>query len=391
MQPAARMSRLGTESAFEVLARANAIAASGRDVINLGIGQPDFSTPANVVEAARKALADGHHGYTPSNGIPELRAAVAADVEQRVGAAIDPDCVVIVPGGKVTMAMAMMMFGEEGAEIMYPDPGFPIYESMIRYSGAQPVAIRLYEEAGFSFSAEEVLAGITDATRLIILNSPANPTGGVVAKEEIDALVEGLEAHPNVAIMSDEIYSRMTYDGLEHVSLLSYPAIRDRLILLDGWSKTYAMTGWRMGWGLWPKPLVDSAVRMCINIHSCVNAPAQFAGIEALQGPQDAVTEMVRAFDERRQVVVDELNAIDGFRRVRPLGAFYAFPNITGTGRSAKELQDRLLEEAGVATIAGTSFGQQGEGYLRFSYANSIENIRAAMQRIDDWIKANPV
>lgn len=391
MQPAARMSRLGTESAFEVLARANAIAASGRDVINLGIGQPDFSTPANVVEAARKALADGHHGYTPSNGIPELRAAVAADVEQRVGAAIDPDCVVIVPGGKVTMAMAMMMFGEEGAEIMYPDPGFPIYESMIRYSGAQPVAIRLYEEAGFSFSAEEVLAGITDATRLIILNSPANPTGGVVAKEEIDALVEGLEAHPNVAIMSDEIYSRMTYDGLEHVSLLSYPAIRDRLILLDGWSKTYAMTGWRMGWGLWPKPLVDSAVRMCINIHSCVNAPAQFAGIEALQGPQDAVTEMVRAFDERRQVVVDELNAIDGFRCVRPLGAFYAFPNITGTGRSAKELQDRLLEEAGVATIAGTSFGQQGEGYLRFSYANSIENIRAAMQRIDDWIKANPV
>ena len=391
MQPAARMSRLGTESAFEVLARANAIAASGRDVINLGIGQPDFSTPANVVEAARKALADGHHGYTPSNGIPELRAAVAADVEQRVGAAIDPDCVVIVPGGKVTMAMAMMMFGEEGAEIMYPDPGFPIYESMIRYSGAQPVAIRLYEEAGFSFSAEEVLAGITDATRLIILNSPANPTGGVVAKEEIDALVEGLEAHPNVAIMSDEIYSRMTYDGLEHVSLLSYPAIRDRLILLDGWSKTYAMTGWRMGWGLWPKPLVDSAVRMCINIHSCVNAPAQFAGIEALQGPQDAVTEMVRAFDERRQIVVDELNAIDGFRCVRPLGAFYAFPNITGTGRSAKELQDRLLEEAGVATIAGTSFGQQGEGYLRFSYANSVENIRAAMQRIDDWIKANPV
>jgi len=385
------MSRLGTESAFEVLARANAIAASGRDVINLGIGQPDFSTPANVVEAARKALADGHHGYTPSNGIPELRAAVAADVEQRVGATIDPDCVVIVPGGKVTMAMAMMMFGEEGAEIMYPDPGFPIYESMIRYSGAQPVAIRLYEEAGFSFSAEEVLAGITDATRLIILNSPANPTGGVVAKEEIDALVEGLEAHPNVAIMSDEIYSRMTYDGLEHVSLLSYPAIRDRLILLDGWSKTYAMTGWRMGWGLWPKPLVDSAVRMCINIHSCVNAPAQFAGIEALQGPQDAVTEMVRAFDERRQIVVDELNAIDGFRCVRPLGAFYAFPNITGTGRSAKELQDRLLEEAGVATIAGTSFGQQGEGYLRFSYANSIENIRAAMQRIDDWIKANPV
>jgi len=389
MQPAARMSRLGTESAFEVLARANAIAATGNSVINLGIGQPDFQTPANVVEAARKALADGHHGYTPSNGIPELREAVAADIENRIGTPIDPDCVVIVPGGKVTMAMAMMMFGEPGAEIMYPDPGFPIYESMIRYSGATPVPIRLYEESGFSFSAQEVLASITSNTRLIILNSPANPTGGVVAKSEIDALVAGLDAHPNVAIMSDEIYSRMTYDGLEHVSLLSYPSIRDRLILLDGWSKTYAMTGWRMGWGLWPASLVDDAVRLCINIHSCVNAPSQFAGIEALQGPQDAVVAMVKAFDERREIVTAELNNIPGMSCVRPRGAFYAFPNIRETGFSAKTLQDRLLEEAGVATIAGTSFGQQGEGYLRFSYANSVENIREAMGRIREWMAAN--
>lgn len=389
MQVAERMGQLGTESAFEVLARANAIAATGKSVINLGIGQPDFATPENVVEAARKALADGHHGYTPSNGIVELREAVAADVEQRFGTAIDPGCVVVVPGGKVTMAMAMMMFGEPGAEIMYPDPGFPIYESMIRFSGATPVPIRLYESSGFSFSAEEVLAGITAKTRLIILNSPANPTGGVVEKLELDALVAGLEAHPHVAIMSDEIYSRMTYDGLEHVSLLSYSSIRDRLILLDGWSKTYAMTGWRMGWGLWPASLVDSAVRLCINIHSCVNAPSQWAGIEALQGPQDAVDAMVRAFDERRQIVVDELNSIHGFSCVRPRGAFYAFPNISATGLSAKALQDGLLEEAGVAAIAGTSFGAQGEGYLRFSYANSVENIQIAMQRMREWIANN--
>jgi aspartate aminotransferase len=391
MQVAQRMGRLGTESAFEVLARANAIAAAGKSVINLGIGQPDFATPANVVEAARKALADGHHGYTASNGIVELREAVAADVEQRFGTVIDPDCVVVVPGGKVTMAMAMMMFGEPGAEIMYPDPGFPIYESMIRFSGATPVPIRLYEASGFSFSADEVLAGITAQTRLIILNSPANPTGGVVDKAELDALVAGLEAHPHVAIMSDEIYSRMTYDGLEHVSLMSYPSIRERLILLDGWSKTYAMTGWRMGWGLWPKTLVESAVRLCINIHSCVNASAQYAGLEALQGPQDAVVRMVSAFDQRRQIIVDELNSIEGFSCVRPRGAFYAFPNISASGRSARELQDRLLEEAGVAVIAGTSFGRQGEGYLRFSYANSVENIRIAMERIRAWVAANPV
>ncbi len=386
MQISERMSRLGTESAFEVLARANALAAQGRSIINLGIGQPDFPTPENVVEAAAKALADGHHGYTPANGIPALRAAVAADVHGRYGLEIDPDCVVCVPGGKVTMAFAMIMFGEAGAEIMYPDPGFPLYQSMIRFSGATAVPIRLYEESGFSFVADEVLAGITERTRLIILNSPANPTGGVVAKDQIEALVEGLARHPHVAIMSDEIYSRMTYDNLAHVTLLAYPEIRDRLILLDGWSKTYAMTGWRLGWGLWPKDLAAHATRLAINVHSCVNAPTQYAGIEALVGPQDAVDEMVAAFDERRLIILDELNAIPGFRCVRPAGAFYAFPNIEGTAKNARELQDRLLEEAGVAAIAGTSFGAAGEGYLRFSYAASIADIREAMQRIRDWL-----
>ena len=386
MKLADRMNHLGTESAFEVLARANALAAEGRSIINLGIGQPDFSTPENVVEAGRKALADGHHGYTPANGIPELREAVAADVHLRYGEKIDPGNVVCVPGGKVTMAFAMLMFGEAGAEIMYPDPGFPIYESMIRFSGATPVPIRLYEENGFSFSADELLAGITDRTRLIILNSPANPTGGVVPKTEIDKLVAGLEHHPDVALMSDEIYSRMTYDNLKHVTLLSYPEIRDRLIILDGWSKTYAMTGWRLGWGLWPASLADAATRLAINTHSCVNAATQYAGIEALTGPQDAVDVMVKAFDERRLIILDELNSIPGFKCVRPLGAFYAFPNIGGTGKTAKEMQDRLLNETGVAAIAGTSFGAMGEGYLRFSYANSIENIQEAMQRIRDWL-----
>lgn len=391
MKLAQRTSRLGTESAFEVLARANALMAQGHDVINLGIGQPDFRTPEHVVEAARKALADGHHGYTPANGIVELREAVARDVLRWRKAEINPDQVVIVPGGKVTMAMAMMVFGEPGAEIMYPDPGFPIYESMIRFSGATPVPIRLYEENGFSFSAQEVLAGVSEKTSLIILNSPANPTGGVVPRAEIEALVKGLEAHPHVAIMSDEIYSRMTYDGLEHVSLLGFPEIRDRLIVLDGWSKTYAMTGWRMGWGLWPEPLVDIATRLCINMHSCVNAPTQFAGIAALDGPQDDAEKMVEAFDERRQVVMSLANDIEGMRCVRPAGAFYAFPNISGTGFEAKTLQDRLLAEAHVAAIAGTSFGAQGEGYLRISYANSVENIERAMARIKSWLADNMV
>jgi len=391
MQIADRMGRLGTESAFEVLARANGLAAQGRSIINLGIGQPDFSTPPNVVEAGRKALADGHHGYTPANGIPELRAAVAADVAQRYNAEIDPDQVVCVPGGKVTMAFAMLMFGQAGTEIMYPDPGFPIYESMIRFSGATPVPIRLYEEAGFSFDADEVLDQIGPATRLIILNSPANPTGGVVPRAEIEKLVAGLARHPDVAIMSDEIYSRMTYDGLAHVTLLDYPEIRDRLILLDGWSKTYAMTGWRLGWGLWPAALAEHATRLAINCHSCVNAATQYAGIEALQGPQDAVAEMVAAFDERRRIITDDLNQLPGFRCIKPLGAFYAFPNITGTGFDARTLQDRLLEDVGVAAIAGTSFGAQGEGYLRFSYANSVDNIREAVRRIGDWLSAQNV
>ena len=382
MQLAERMSRLGTESAFEVLARAGKLAQAGRSIINLGIGQPDFPTPENIVAAAQKALADGHHGYTPANGILPLREAVAEDILKWRGVAVDPDRIVIVPGGKVTMYFAITMFGEPGTEIMYPDPGFPIYRSVIEFSGAKPVPIPLYEETGFSFSAEEVLSKITPRTRLIIVNSPANPTGGVVPKEELDALVAGLAEHPQVVVMSDEIYARMVYDNVPHASMLIYPALADRLILLDGWSKTYAMTGWRLGYAVWPKDLAEHATRLAINVHSCVNAATQWAGIEALQGPQDEVDRMVRAFDERRQVILGRLNALPGFRCVRPGGAFYAFPNITGTGYTARRLQDDLLAEAGVALVAGTSFGDQGEGYIRFSYANSIANIEEATDRI---------
>ncbi|MCH8154339.1 MAG: pyridoxal phosphate-dependent aminotransferase [Proteobacteria bacterium] len=386
LKPAAAMGRIGTESAFEVLARAKALEAQGRSIINLGIGQPDFQTPEHIVEAAVKALRDGHHGYTPANGIPELRAAVAADIERRLGVEIDPDLVLAVPGGKVTMFFAVLIFGEPGAEILYPNPGFPIYESIIAFSGATPVPIPLLEENGFAFSAEDVLARITPATRLIILNSPANPTGGVTPRAEVDKLAEGLARHPQVAVLSDEIYSQMLYDGQAHASLLHYPEIRDQVILLDGWSKTYAMTGWRLGYAVWPRRLIEGATRLAINCHSCVNAPAQWAGIAALTGPQAPVTEMVAAFAARRRVVIEELNAIPGISCIAPGGAFYAFPNITGTGIAAKELEVKLLEEAGVATVAGTSFGRFGEGYLRLSYANSVDNIRAAMDRIRTWL-----
>ncbi len=382
LQMAGRMGVLGTETAFEVLARANALAAAGRSVINLGIGQPDFPTPEHVVEAGRKALADGHHGYTPANGIPPLREAVAADLWRRHRVEVSPDQVLVVPGGKVTMFFAIMMFGEPGSEILYPNPGFPIYESVIRFSGATPVPVPLYERAGFSFSAEEVLDKITPRTRLLIINSPANPTGGVVPRSEFDRLVAGLERHPHVAVLSDEIYSEILYDGAEHVSLLSYPSIRDQVILLDGWSKTYAMTGWRMGYGVWPKAVFAAAERLAINCHSCVNAATQYAGIAALEGPREPVLRMVRAFAERRQAIVAALNALPGVRCAMPGGAFYTFPNIADTGYDARRFQSELLEKAGVATIAGTSFGAFGEGFVRFSYANSLENIMDAMERI---------
>jgi aspartate/methionine/tyrosine aminotransferase len=387
LKTAANLKNLGTETAFDVLARAGRLDSARRErgeapVINLGIGQPDFPTPDHIVEAAVKALRDGHHGYTPAQGIPALREAVTGDLHARHGVEVAPERIVVVPGGKPTMFFAILMFGEPGAEIIYPDPGFPIYRSAIQYSGATAVPLPLKEENGFAFSADDVIARLTDKTRLVIINSPANPTGGVTPVAEMDKLAAALAKRPDIAILSDEIYSTMLYDGRQHRSILSYPELKDQAIMLDGWSKRYAMTGWRLGYAVWPEALVGSVVKLCVNDHSCVNAATQYAGIAALEGPQDAVDAMLSAFDARRRVIVDRLNQLPGFRCVEPGGAFYAYPNIEGTGLTSKQAQDRLLEEAGVAAIAGPSFGVHGEGYLRFSYANSTENIEEAMDRI---------
>ncbi|MCB1462355.1 MAG: pyridoxal phosphate-dependent aminotransferase [Nitratireductor sp.] len=378
--------RIGEENAFAVLARATNLASQGHDVINLGIGQPDFKTPPHIVEAAIKALRDGQHGYTPATGILPLREAVARRTLTTTGIEISPENVAIVPGGKITMFAAILMFGEPGSEILYPDPGFPIYRSMIEFTGAKPVPVPIREENGFAFSADETLSLITDRTRLLIVNSPANPTGGVTPRAEIEKLVAGLEKWPDVAIMSDEIYDVMTYDGEEHVSLLTFPEIRDRLILLNGWSKTWAMTGWRMGWSIWPDALYDKLRKLAVNAWSCVNAPSQFAGIAAIDGPQDAVAEMMTAFDRRRKLVVERMNALPGVSCATPKGAFYAFPNIKATGWQAKKLASALLEEAHVATIGGPDFGVLGEGYIRLSYANSEENIARAIDRIGEFL-----
>ncbi|GAB5505457.1 MAG: pyridoxal phosphate-dependent aminotransferase [Rhizobiaceae bacterium] len=384
--------RIGEENAFAVLARATELAQSGRDIINLGIGQPDFSTPPHIVEAAIKALRDGHHGYTPATGLLATREAVVRRMLSTTGVEVSPENVMIMPGGKLTMYAAIVLFGEPGADILYPDPGFPIYRSMIEYTGARPVPVPIREENGFAFSADETLSLLTPATRLLILNSPANPTGGVTPRPEIEKLVAGLADFPDVAILSDEIYDVMTYDGEEHCSLLTFPEIRDRLILLNGWSKTWAMTGWRMGWSIWPNSaasghLYDKVRKLAVNCWSCVNAPSQFAGIAAIDGPQDEVEKMMQAFDRRRKTVVEGLNGLEGISCATPKGAFYAFPNISGTGRRAKKLASDLLEEAGVALIGGPDFGVHGEGYIRLSYANSEENILRAIDRIGDFLE----
>ncbi|VVT05573.1 pyridoxal phosphate-dependent aminotransferase [Rhizobium sp. EC-SD404] len=382
----AAFDRMGEENAFAVLARATALANQGRDIINLGIGQPDFKTPEHIVEAAIKALKDGHHGYTPATGLLATREAVARRTLTTTGIEVSPENVMIMPGGKPTMYAAIVMFGEPGSEILYPDPGFPIYRSMIEFTGATPVPVPIREETGFAFSAEETLSLITPKTRLLILNSPANPTGGITPRAEIEKLVKGLADHPHVAIISDEIYDVMTYDGETHTSLLEFPEIRDRLIVLNGWSKTWAMTGWRMGWSIWPNGLYDKVRKLAVNCWSCVNAPSQFAGIAAIDGPQDDVDRMMTAFDQRRKLVVDGLRALPGVDCATPKGAFYAFPNVKETGWPAKKLAAALLDEAGVALIGGPDFGILGEGYIRLSYANSAENIERALERMRDFL-----
>ena len=373
---------LGTETAFSVLARANKLASKGKKIINLGIGQPDFQTPEHIVEAGIKALRDGHHGYTQSTGIPQLRETVSDDIERRHKVNISPDQILIVPGGKVIIFFSAMLMGEKNKEILYPNPGFPIYESAINYSGAKAVPYKLSEDMGFSFSADDILKKINKNTSLIIINSPANPTGGVVPKIELEKLAKGLQEYPNVVLMSDEIYDQFCFGEDNFTTMLSFPEIRDRLIILNGWSKTYAMTGWRLGYGIFPVKLYEIAEKLAVNIHSCVNASAQFAALEALKGPQDCVSHMNNTFKKRAEIMYTQLNEIEGFTCQKPKGAFYCFPNITETNKSATEIQNILLDQIGVATVAGTSFGKFGEGYIRLSCANSEEAIEEAILRI---------
>ena len=375
---------LGTETAFTVLAKANKLASEGKNIINLGIGQPDFPTPEHIVEAGIKALRDGHHGYTQSIGIPSLREAVSNDIFKRHNVNVSPDNILIVPGGKVVIFFSAMLLGEKNKEILYPNPGFPIYESAINYSGATAIPYKLSESKGFSFSADDILNKINNKTSLVIINSPANPTGGVVPKIELEKLAKGLEDFPDVVLMSDEIYDQFCFGKNTFTSMLTFPAIKDRLIILNGWSKTYAMTGWRLGYGIFPQKLYIIAEKLAVNIHSCVNSSAQFAALEALQGPQECVLEMNNTFKRRAKLMHNSLNKIEGFSCQEPNGAFYCFPNINGTNKTSAEIQNQLLDEIGIATVAGPSFGQYGEGFIRLSCANSDEAIEEAIDRINN-------
>jgi aspartate/methionine/tyrosine aminotransferase len=380
MQLAQRMQRLGTETAFEVLARARALEAQGREIIHLEIGEPDFNTPGHIIEAAIKALREGYTHYTPSAGLPAVRQAIANHISRSRNIEIRPEQVVVTPGAKPIMFYIIMALLNEGDEAIYPDPGFPIYESMINFVGAKAVPLPLREDKNFRFDLEEFRRLVSDRTRLIILNSPQNPTGGVLTRGDLEAVAE-VARERDIAVLSDEIYEQILYEG-EHVSITTLPDMLPRTIILDGFSKTYAMTGWRLGYGVMPAVLAEHVTKLMTNSNSCTAAFTQMAGVAALTGPTDEVKTMVAAFRERRDVIVDGLNEIPGIHCIKPAGAFYAFPNITGTGLSSKELADYLLNKAGVAALSGTSFGRYGEGYLRFSYANSVENIKKALERI---------
>jgi aspartate/methionine/tyrosine aminotransferase len=381
-----RVEHLGTETAFHAAARARALEAAGRDIIHLHLGEPDFDTPPNIIEAASRALADGQTHYAPPRGVAAFREAVAADFTARRRVPIDPDRVVITPGAKPVMAFALIALAGPGDEVIIPDPGFPIYESMTRFAGARPVPIPLRAENGYRLDLDELRALITPRTRLLIFNSPQNPTGAVLTRSDVEGIAAIAMAH-DVVVLADEIYARIVHDG-EHVSILSVDGMEDRTIVLDGLSKTYAMTGWRLGWGILPAPLVPVFERLLINTVSCTATYAQIAGAEALNGPQDAVDAMVAEFRVRRQLVIDGLNGLPGVSAPMPAGAFYAFPDIGGTGMSAQTLADRLLEEAGVSVLAGTAFGRRATECLRVSYATSQANLRHGLERIADFLAA---
>jgi aspartate/methionine/tyrosine aminotransferase len=384
---AKRMARLGTETAFEVLVKAKALEAKGRDIIHLEIGEPDFDTPGNIIEAGCDALRKGFTHYGPSAGLMELRGVIAQYVSETRGVSVTPDEVVVVPGGKPIIFFSILALAEDGDEIIYPNPGFPIYESMINYAGAKAVPIRLREELDFRLDVDELAGLITDRTKLVIVNSPHNPTGGVLEKKDIDAIASAI-GDRNIMVLSDEIYSQLIFEG-QHHSIMSIHGIKERTILLDGFSKTYAMTGWRMGYGVMRVDFATHISRLMTNSNSCTASFTQVAGVEALRGPQKSVDAMRAEFKKRRDVMVAGLNKIKGFSCQLPHGAFYVFPNITQTGWPSKKLADSLLDDAGVAGLSGTAFGEFGEGYLRFSVANSIENIQKALERVDAWTRKN--
>lgn len=377
---ASRMDRIGTETAFAVLQRARALEAQGRDVVHLQLGEPDFATPENIVNAAVEALRSGWTHYGPAAGDPELRASIADYIERSRGARYRPEQVIVTPGGKPIMFYLMLAVLDEGDEAIYPDPGFPIYRSMIEFSGARAVPAPLREENQFRLDVDELAGLITQRTRLLILNSPANPTGGVLGREELETIAD-LAVRHDLVVLADEIYSELIYEG-EHVSIATFPGMAERTVILDGFSKSYAMTGWRLGYGLFPEPLVEPVTTLMVNSNSCTNVATQRAGIEALTGPQDSVAAFREAFRRRRQLIVDGLNAIPGISCVMPAGAFYAFPNVSSFGMTSDEFEQRLLNEFGVAAVSGTSFGAAGEGYLRISYATSEDNLREALDRI---------
>jgi aspartate/methionine/tyrosine aminotransferase len=380
MRLSERMSRLGTETAFEVLARARALEAQGKNVVHLEIGEPDFDTPAYITEAAIAALRSGATHYGPSPGLPDLRQAIAEDSTKRRGVHATPEMVVVTPGGKPIMFFTILALIDSGDEVLYPNPGFPIYESMIRYIGGVPVPIRLLGNKGFDLDVDQLVSKIGPKTRLIVINTPHNPTGGIIPESGIRAIADAAIKH-GVPVLSDEIYSRIIYDA-EHKSIAAVPGMEPLAIVLDGFSKTYAMTGWRLGYGVMPAPLAQVVAKLQTNATSCTATFTQMAGAAALRGDQSGPESMVAEFKRRRDAIVDGLRTIPGFKCVRPKGAFYVFPNITETGFSAKPLAERVLDEAGVACLSGTAFGEWGEGHLRFSYANSLENIQEAIRRI---------
>ncbi|MBZ5577299.1 MAG: pyridoxal phosphate-dependent aminotransferase [Acidobacteriia bacterium] len=381
MKLANRIGLLGVESAFDVLLKARALEAKGRSIVHLEIGEPDFPTPPHIVEAAKRALDEGWTHYGPTQGLPELRQAIASHISRTRGIQVGPQHVCVVPGGKPIIFFPLMALLEPGDEVIYPNPGFPIYESMIRFLGATPVPMPLVESRGFSFDLDLFRDRLTARTKLVILNAPQNPTGGVIPRDDLQAIAAML-ANRDVMVLSDEIYSRIYYTGEPPVSITAFPGMLEKTIILDGFSKTYAMTGWRMGYGVMPEWLVAAVNKLMVNSNSCTASFSQRAGIAALEGPQDAVTAMVAEFKKRRDAFVAGLNQIPGFRCALPAGAFYAFPNVTGTGMASKDLADLLLEEAGVSCLNGGGFGEYGEGYIRFSYANSLPNLMEAVERI---------